>query len=415
MDKTPVTSEELKQKLKEMDVDLSQRFAVACSGGADSLALALLMAQICDIECVTVDHGLRTSAADEARFVGEVMARHSISHTILCWQGEKPSSGIQAAARAARYELIQVWCAKKNITNLILAHHMDDQAETFLIRLSRGSGVYGLASMAEKSSLMGSGGNIHLLRPLLHIPKQRLIATLNGMEQDWVEDPSNSDLQYDRVKARDYLSGPPLLNLDSFKLAQTSDRMQRAKQALDHYASQLLAEVVVIDPAGYGVVDCKALCAAPEETGLRALARLVRHISGAPYSPRLDKLERAYKALGNSDFGGQTLFGCQFSVSGSSIIVAREPAAIDEAPWSGHGLWDSRYEIFQKAQGQVKKLGEEGWAQIKSQDSTLKNTPIIYSSRLSLPTLWHKGNVIAQPHLHFGEGLEVKFAPICAL
>lgn len=177
----PVTAEELKQKLIEMGVDLSRRLAVAVSGGADSIALALLMGQICDIEAVTVDHGLRAEAADEARFVGEVMARHNIAHTILHWQGEKPSSGIQAAARTARYKLIQDWCTAKNISNLVLAHHLDDQAETFLMRLSRGSGVYGLAAMAEVSTLMGSLGSIHMLRPLLHVSKDRLISTLTSM------------------------------------------------------------------------------------------------------------------------------------------------------------------------------------------------------------------------------------------
>ena len=415
MSAKPVSVEELKEKLQAMDVDLSSHFAVAVSGGADSLALALLMSQICTIETVTVDHGLRADALDEARFVGDIMARHSIAHTILHWEGEKPSTGIQAAAREARYKLIHDWCVEKNIPNLILAHHMDDQAETFLMRLSRGSGVYGLASMTEQSQLMGGLGDIQLLRPLLHVPKERLQATLTSMGQDWVEDPSNSDLQYDRVKAREYLKGSPLLNLNSVKLAQTADRMQRAKQALDYYAGELLAAAVVVYPAGYAEIDVKALCAAPDETGLRALARLVRHIGGAVYSPRYDKLERAYRALGSPDFKGQTLLGCQFTVSGDTVIVSRESAAIDEAPWCGDGLWDGRYIITQSGQGQIKKLDEDGWVQIKSLDSTLKNTPIAYTARLALPTLWQNGKVVAQPHLGFGKGLEVQFSPICAL
>lgn len=415
MNAKPVTIEELKEKLLALGVDLSAPFAVAVSGGADSLALALLMSQICKIETVTVDHGLRAEAADEARFVGEVMARHSIAHTILQWKGDKPTANVQAAARTARYELIQKWCVEKKITNLVLAHHMDDQAETFLMRLSRGSGVYGLASMAEQSPLMGSLGSIMLLRPLLHINKERLKATLVSMKQDWVEDPSNEDLQYDRIKAREYLSNPPLLNLDSLKLAQTAERMQRAKEALDHYASELLAAAVVVYPAGYAGLDVNILRSAPEETGLRAFARLVRHISGGAYSPRLNKLERAYKALSQSDFSGQTLLGCQLSVSDTTVLVAREFDAVDPLPWSEQGLWDGRFIISQSGQGQVKKLGEDGWMQIKAMDSNLKNTAIAYNTRLSLPTLWHEGKVIAQPHLGFGEGLKAQFSPIYAL
>lgn len=415
MNAKPVTVEELREKLLALNVDLSAPFAVAVSGGADSLALALLMSQICKIETVTVDHGLRSEAADEARFVGDVMARHSIAHTVLQWKGEKPTTNVQAAARSARYELIQNWCVEKEITNLVLAHHMDDQAETFLMRLSRGSGVYGLASMAEKSPLMGSLGSIMLLRPLLAINKEQLKATLVSMKQDWVEDPSNNDLQYDRIKAREYLSNPPLLNLDSLKLAQTAERMQRAKVALDHYASELLAAAVVVYPAGYADLDVNMLRSAPEETGLRALARLVRHISGGAYSPRLNKLERAYKALGRSDFSGQTLLGCQFSASDTTVMVARESDAVDPSPWSGQGLWDGRFIVSQSGQGQVKKLGEDGWIQIKAVDSNLKNTAIAYNTRLSLPTLWHEDKVIAQPQLGFGEGLQAQFSPIYAL
>lgn len=415
MNAKPVTVEELKEKLQGLNIDLSAPFAVAVSGGADSLALALLMSQICKIETVTVDHGLRAQAADEARFVGDVMERHSIAHTILHWEGEKPTTNVPAAARTARYRLIQNWCVEKKITNLVLAHHMDDQAETFLMRLSRGSGVYGLASMAEQSPLMGSMGTIMMLRPLLHITKERLKATLVSMKQDWVEDPSNKDLQYDRVKAREYLSNPPLLNLDSLKLAQTAERMQRAKEALDYYATELLAAAVVVYPAGYADLDVNILRSNPDETGLRALARLVRHISGGVYSPRLAKLERAYNALSRSDFSGQTLLGCQFTVSGTTVTVARESDAVDPLPWSGQGLWDGRFTISQSGQGQVKKLGEDGWMQIKAVDPTLKHTSIAYSTRLSLPTLWHEGKVIAQPHLGFGEGLEAQFSPIYAL
>ncbi len=415
MNQNPVTVEELKEKLQALKIDLSAPIAVAVSGGADSLALALLMGQICKIETVTVDHGLRAEAADEARFVGDVMARHSIAHTVLRWKGDKPTANVQAAARTARYELIQNWCVDKKITNLALAHHMDDQAETFLMRLSRGSGVYGLASMSEQSPLIGGLGNITVLRPLLHINKERLKATLVSMKQDWVEDPSNADLQYDRIKAREYLANPPLLNLDSLKLAQTAERMQRAKEALDHYATELLAAAVVVYPAGYADLDVNILHCAPEETGLRALARLVRHISGGAYSPRLNKLERAYKALSESGFSGQTLSGCQFSVFGSAVTVERESDAVDSSPLSGQGLWDGRFIISKSGQGQVKKLGEDGWVQIKEMDSNLKNTPIAYNTRLSLPALWHEDKVIAQPHLGFGEGLKAQFSPIYAL
>ena len=410
-----LSAEELKQSLQAMGVNLSDRFAVAVSGGVDSLALALLIDQICPIETVTVDHGLRSDAADEARYVGELMAKHGIPHTILTWQGEKPESGIQAAAREARYKLIEAWCITKEIPNLVLAHHMDDQAETFLLRLSRGSGVYGLASMAEKSPLLGGDSPITILRPLLKVTKEQLKATLTEMGQEWIEDPSNSDLQYDRVKAREYLAAPTLLNLDSAKLADTASRMQRAKEALDYYAGALLEEAVTLHASGYADVDIKALCAAPDETGLRALARLVRHISGAVYSPRLDKLERAYEAFSGNDYKGQTLSGCQIIASGDGVIIVRESASVDASAWSGAGLFDGRYHILQSKAGDVKKLGEEGWIQVKETLSAPEAITIPYQARLTLPALWQDDRVVSQPHLNFGTGLSGEFSPICAL
>lgn len=408
---TPLSSDELKQKLEGMGVNLALPQAVAVSGGPDSLALALLLNEICNVEAVTVDHGLRPEATGEARFVGDVMARRGIAHTILTWEGEKPSSGIPAAARAARYKILADWCEKKSINNLYLAHHMDDQAETFLMRLSRGSGVYGLAAMSAKSPLMGSGGKVELIRPLLEYPKSRMMAALQTLGESWVEDPSNQDLQYDRVKAREYLAGEPLLALDTEKLAKTANRMQRTRKALDHYADAFLRDAVTLYDAGYGELDINALGNPPDEIGLRALSRLVRHISGADYGPRMEKLERAYTSLRGENFQGQTLSGCQLVAMGKSVIIARERAAVDQQPWSGEDIWDGRFELIQTGEGEVKALGEEGWRQLKDEDSTLKNSPIPHICRLTLPALWSQNKIIAQPHLGFGAGLAANFRP----
>ena len=177
--------------------------AVAVSGGADSLALILLCKNWVDmrkgtVSALSVDHGLREGSTDEIKQLGKWLIARGIEHIALTWKGDKPLTGLQAAARTARYNLLENWCRKHNVLHLLLGHHQDDQAETFLLRLAHDSGIDGLAGMAdiiEKS-------HVRLLRPLLTTPKDRLCATLNAASQPWLEDPSNENEDFERVRIR---------------------------------------------------------------------------------------------------------------------------------------------------------------------------------------------------------------------
>ncbi|MDY0242779.1 MAG: tRNA lysidine(34) synthetase TilS, partial [Rhodospirillaceae bacterium] len=166
--------------------------AVACSGGADSLALTILAdawarSRGGQAIALTVDHGLRADSAAEAATVGRWLAAREIPHHVLRWEGAKPGTGIQAAARRARYALLEDWCRQEGLLHLLLAHHRDDQAETLLMHLARGSGVDGLAGMAPITETRA----LRLLRPMLDAPHARLEATLAARGLVWVEDPSN--------------------------------------------------------------------------------------------------------------------------------------------------------------------------------------------------------------------------------
>ena len=166
----PLSIEEFSISMNEMGV--KSDFAVAISGGADSLALAILSKEWAkqnqtSITAITIDHGLRKESAREAEQVSLWMKERGIPHHILNWTGLKPTSGLQAKARKARFDLLSNWCSSNQIHNLILGHHKDDQEETFLLRLSRGGGPIGLASMAPIVQL----ASIRLLRPLLNYPK----------------------------------------------------------------------------------------------------------------------------------------------------------------------------------------------------------------------------------------------------
>ena len=178
--------------------------AAAVSGGRDSLALMHLLAGWCraqggQLTILTVDHGLRAEAAGEARQVGTWAAALGLPHVVLGWQGPKPATGIQAAARSARYAGMTAWCREANVLHLALGHQADDQRETVAMRKARSEeGLLGLAGM----SAIASRDGVRLLRPLLGISRADITAYLGAIGQDWLEDPSNSAEQFERVRWR---------------------------------------------------------------------------------------------------------------------------------------------------------------------------------------------------------------------
>jgi tRNA(Ile)-lysidine synthase len=184
------------------------RIALGVSGGADSLALALLAASWARSRAgtavaLTVDHRLRRESAAEAAQIGAWLAARQIPHHTLLWEDHPPARrGLQAAARAARHRLLEEWCAENGVLHLLLAHHRQDQAETLLLRLARGSGVDGLAGMAA----VAERRSCRILRPLLGVAPARLAATLELLAQPWVEDPSNQNPAYARARLRRSLS-----------------------------------------------------------------------------------------------------------------------------------------------------------------------------------------------------------------
>ena len=210
------------------------RLAIAVSGGADSLALTLLAQAWAAVQggavtALTVDHGLRPEATAEASQVGTWLSARGIEHRILAWRGPLPSHGIQAAARKARFRLLEEWCADAGVLHLLLAHHQDDQAETLLLRLMRGSGSDGLAGMSADVER----AQCRVLRPLLPVPRARLVATLHRLGQSWIEDPSNRDHRYARARLRQGLTPLAEAGLTSQRLAAAAARLGRVRAELE--------------------------------------------------------------------------------------------------------------------------------------------------------------------------------------
>ncbi len=204
-------------------------FGVAVSGGPDSLAL-LLLAQVAygwRVRCLTVDHGLRADSAAEAAAVGAICAGLGVQHTTLLWEGNKPGSNIHAAAREARYRLMGDWCAASGVAWLATAHHADDQAETLLLRMARGSGVGGLAGIRQTRRLPNG---VTLLRPLLGQRRSDLRAVVEAAGLTAFDDPSNADPRYDRTQARGLLADTPWLEAE--RLAASAGHLAEAEAAL---------------------------------------------------------------------------------------------------------------------------------------------------------------------------------------
>lgn len=273
---------------------------LAVSGGADSLSLLHLWADARVLDprlpravVLTVDHGLRAASAGEAAFVGAVATARGLDHYVLAWDGPKPAANLQAEARRARWRLLTAAAAEFGLDTLILAHHADDQAETFLLRLARGSGVVGLAAMAPARR----EGGLLLLRPFLGWPKARLVATLTARGATWIEDPSNGDPRFERARLRGVMPQLAELGLDRARLTATAAAMARAARAIETLVDDLVGRAVVVHPAGFVRVDAAAWRQASDEVRLRLLSRLVARLSDHDYGPRLAALEAIDAAL----------------------------------------------------------------------------------------------------------------------
>jgi len=321
--------------------------AVAVSGGADSMALALLAerwarARRGRIVALTVDHRLRPESAAEARQVGRWLRARGIAHRILVWSGERPRADLQAAARAARYRLLEEWCREFGCLHLLTAHHREDQAETFWLRLARGSGLDGLAGMPALSER----ASCRILRPLLPVAPERLRSLLRERRQAWIEDPSNENPSYARVRVRKARALLAAEGLGADRLAETMRNLGRARAALEAAAIGVMVQSVGIDPGGWAWLDPAVLTKAPRETALRVLGALLATIGGGAYPPRLARTERLYDELLIGGLGGgRTLGGCRVVESRGSILICREIAAAQEPlelRFEGRAVWDER-------------------------------------------------------------------------
>lgn len=400
----PLTGELFAAHMQRVLPSLPDAICVAVSGGADSMALCLLAQHWAQehhitLHALTVDHQLRPESAAEAAQVAAWLAAKKIPHRTLVWQGDKPSSNVQAAARDARYRLMADWCGQHGVRHLLLAHHLDDQAETFLIRLGRGSGVDGLAAMQPLAPRDG----ITLVRPLLDIPKAQLIDYLQAQQQNWVEDPSNSKPEYTRSRARALLPQLAEAGISTATLAATASHMARARDYLEQQANAAYGECATEYEQGTIRLDAAVLHTLHPEIGLRVLAMALNRMNGTYLRPRFHELKCLYDNFGHT----RTLNGCLFDSQGEAVVVTREAAALaSPLPVSAgeNVLWDGRFTLrispdFPLLGASVGALGQHGFAAIK--DALSPQRRIGRDAAQLLPTLWHLETPLLVPHMHY--------------
>ncbi|MEQ9447352.1 MAG: tRNA lysidine(34) synthetase TilS, partial [Rhodospirillaceae bacterium] len=226
----------------------------------------------------------------------------------------------------ARYDLMTAWCAANGCSHLFTGHHADDQVETFLMRLTRGSGVDGLAAIPASTTRRG----VHIVRPLLEFTKAQLIGTCRSEGQNWIEDPSNTHETSTRVRFRNARAMLEREGLTRPRLLATVRHLRRAKEALDASVGSFVNYACRWDEYRTARVDLNELIDIPREIGLRALARVLIAASGAVYGPRFERLERLYDSFSSGPWRDATLHGCLIMRDGRELVFVREAAQITE-------------------------------------------------------------------------------------
>ncbi|WP_424987726.1 tRNA lysidine(34) synthetase TilS [Microbulbifer sp. S227A] len=369
------------------------RLGVAVSGGGDSIALLHVLTQCfapgsVELFAVTVDHGLRPEAADEALRVRALCDDLMVPHTTLRWSGWDGVGNLQEHAREARYRLISDWARTRDVAVFAVGHTADDQAETMLMRLARSSGVDGLAAMPLNRTMFG----ITLVRPLLGVTRQELRRYLTQQGVVWAEDPSNDDTAYERVRTREALRLLAPLGITATVLSEVASNMEQAREALDWYSFLAARDLAEVD-GGNVVFDLRQFRALPGEIARRLLVRSVAWISGNLRGPRRAPVGLALDSIraGRS----ATLGGCTVLRHNNRVWVCREYNAIRAERCAADKLWDRRWQLLgPDIPGlELRALGQDGLGECPDWRSTGRPLAALVAS----PAVWQGERLIAAP------------------
>ncbi|WP_265502805.1 tRNA lysidine(34) synthetase TilS [Paracoccus beibuensis] len=310
---------------------------LAVSGGGDSIALMHVAADWARgrrVMVATVDHGLRKGSAAEAQEVALAAQRLGLPHAILPWQRDGDGGNLMAQARDARLKLLADWARDNGLPAVALGHTADDVAETLIMRLARGSGIDGLAAMAEWRDAFG----MRWLRPMLSTGRAELRHWLGGQGIPWIDDPSNDNTDFDRIRARKAIGA---LGLDVAGLARSAAHIAGARDAVSDFA--LLVSGDARADRGSLSLSRTAFRDAPAEIRRRLLVAACRWVTGADYPPRRAALLHALQAVMAQ--GRVTIDGAMILPDRDRLRIIREPAAAIRAGATAGAVWDRRWRI----------------------------------------------------------------------
>ncbi len=327
--------------------------ALAVSGGADSLALMLLAQRWAAglsapprFVVYSIDHGLRPEAAAEVAMVLQAAAALGLPARGLAWTGTKPETGVQEAARVARYRLMGAAMAEDGATVLLTAHHLNDQAETVLMRMAHGSGIEGLKGMTATAEIEG----VRVHRPLLGVDPAALRAVVDAAGLSPAQDPSNTDTHYERVRWRQALPQLAGLGLDAAALGVFASRMAEADAAIAQMADGCFSEIVRLDGFGAARIELAPFVGLSPAISTRLLGRALNIVGGRQKPRALGQVERLRQTIAEAGLSkATTVLGCVIRIKDGAIAVAREPGRSlpSDALLAPHGelVWDQRFRI----------------------------------------------------------------------
>lgn len=372
---------------------IPEKIGIAVSGGGDSMAMLHLASAWADtagveIHVVTVDHGLRAEAALEAQLVAKVAADLGHSHDTLHWKNWDGSGNLQDSARQARYELISEWAAGRGISQVALGHTVDDVAETFVMRLAREAGVDGLAAMKARRLIDG----ITFVRPILRIERDTLRDFLLRHGHQWVDDPSNDDLKFERVRVRRVMQALDTLGIGRDTLATVAHNLASAREALA-WQTFMMAKNVVHAEGGCIVIDRKIFRTFHDEIARRLLIHALKWVATTRYGPRRATANRVLGAISQAKVF--TLHGCHVGGNEDTIRIFREYNAVKDHIVHSSAIWDNRWKLVGPAVpgACLRALGTEGLRQCRNWRETNLTAEIL----MATPALWRGDVLIAAP------------------
>ena len=391
------------------------RLGIAVSGGSDSLALLSLAVEALadtgiEVHAATVDHRLRAASSDEAKAAKAVCETLAVPHDTLIWEAGPQGGNLQDEARDARYDLLTAWAKGRDIPMIALGHTADDQAETVLMRLRRASGVTGLAAMRARRMRDG----IMLARPMLTLRRADLQAYLRHRKIAWVDDPSNENTKFERVRIRQAMELLEPLGLTVPTLTAVADNMARSRDALDWYAFTSAQELLQVSPLGVQI-EQRGFRVLPEEIAYRLLRHSLRWMSGQVYPPRRDPMLAALRAVRHGT--SFTLAGCQMVTRKGSTWVTRELNAVADMTAEMGAEWNNQlslhgpnmrmvdaYSFMEQSRERVRALGHEGLLQFAEWRALDLPRSVLAAS----PGVWRGDKLLAAPLAGWSAGYRVE-------